>query len=42
MVSKSRKRRKIRGVKWIGRPADDERYQDWYRYGEMEGESSRL
>ena len=36
-------RRKKRGVKWIGRPAgssgscgDDRRYQDWYKYGEVE------
>ena len=34
-----------KGVKWIGRSAgnsgswvDDKRYQDWYKYGEMEGE----
>jgi len=36
----------VRGVKWIGRPAGssgsrgvDGRYQDWYGYKEMEGES---
>jgi len=36
-------RRRKRGVEWSGRPAgssgsrgDDGRYQDWYRYGEME------
>ena len=41
-------RHKRRGVKWIGRPVgssgswgNDERYQDWYRYGEIERESSR-
>jgi len=42
-------RRKRRMVKWIGRPAgssgswgDDERYQEWYRYGEIEGEHCRF
>ena len=35
-------RRKKRGVKWIGRPAgDDGKYQEWYRYGEVEGEIGR-
>ena len=40
---------KKRRVKWIGSPAgssgslgDDRRYQDWYRYGEIEGESSKF
>ena len=49
MVSKVESEHKQRGVKWIGRPAgssgswgDDEKYEDWYRYGEMDGESSRL
>jgi len=42
-------RRKRRWVKWIGRPTgssgslgDDGRYQDWYRCGVIEGESSRF
>ena len=48
MVSTQQKpnlRRKKTGVNCIGRPAgscgssgDDRRYQDWYRYGEIEGE----
>jgi len=40
---KPNRRHTKRGVKWIGRPSgDDGRYQGWYRYAEMEGESSRF
>ena len=50
MVSKAESEaQEERGYKWSGRPAgssgsrdDDGRCQDWYRYGEIEGESSRF
>jgi len=46
MVSKAKSEAQEKSG-WIGRPAgssgswggDDEKYQDWYRYGEIEGES---